>query len=118
MHARDKPTLRAPGVRRHQLRRFDFYSMDRPGARVGCAAKLIVVLVSVAGMRVRGVSQRAVRLLLQLRQRRLGCTRRFQRLARDRIDVVSPSNERHVSSRFEKSKYIGKVKRDCVKEVV
>src|ERR1700689_1499722 len=32
MHARDKPTLRAPGVRRHQLRRFDFYSMDRPGA--------------------------------------------------------------------------------------
>jgi hypothetical protein len=108
MHARDKPTLRAPGVRRHQLRRFDFYSMDRPGARVRRAAKLIVVFPAVAGLRVRGVSQRAVRLLRQLRQRGLGRSRRFQRFARNRIDVVSPSNERHVSSRFEKSKYVGK----------
>jgi hypothetical protein len=31
MHARDKPALRSPGMRRHQLRRFDFYSMNRPG---------------------------------------------------------------------------------------
>jgi hypothetical protein len=118
MHARNKPALRAPGMRRHQLRRFDFYSMDRTGARLRRAAKLIVVFPALVALRICRVSQRAVRLLLQLRQRGLGRSRRFQRFARNRINVVSPSNERHVPSQCEKSKCIGKVKRDRVKEVV
>jgi hypothetical protein len=108
MHARHKSALRTPGVRRHQLRRFDFYSMDRPGARVGCAAKLIVIFPARVALSVCRVSQRAVRLLLQLRQRGFGRSRRFQRLTRNRIYVVSPSNERHVSSRFVASKCVGK----------
>jgi hypothetical protein len=95
-------------MRRHQLRRFDFYSMDRPGTRVRCAAKLIVFFPALVALRVCGVSQCAVCLLFQLRQRRFGCTRSFQRFARDRINVVSPSNERHIPSRFVASKCVEK----------
>src|ERR1700735_5904811 len=86
-------------MRRHQLRRFDLYTMNRPRTRLrSVAAEINVVFPALIRLRVRRVGKHALRVLFPLGQCSFGRTRRFYCFSRDRVNVITPSNERHVSS--------------------
>jgi hypothetical protein len=109
MHMRDEPALRSSGMRRHHLGSLNFHAMDWPSAILRIATKFSVVVSIVSpGLRVRRISRRTVRILFQLRQRSFRRPGRFQRLARHRINVITPSNERHIASHFMNVKEIAK----------
>src|SRR5271154_1480887 len=82
----------------HEFRCFDFDAMDWPLRRVLC--KVLVAVLGSVSVFVFDVVLHAElgSVMLQRQQSRLSCARRFQCLSRDCIDVVTPSNERHVSS--------------------
>jgi hypothetical protein len=69
MHVRDKPPLRAPRMRRYHFSRFNFHAMDRSGSGTMRSLTETPIIISAVcvGLRICGVSQDAMRVLLEFR---------------------------------------------------
>ena len=101
MHARDESALRASGVRGHKLGRFDLDAMNRAGRSVAASAGIGAAAVR-AGRAVARVifiariAARNFRSVLERLERRFGFARRFERVAHNRIHVITTADVRHV----------------------
>jgi hypothetical protein len=100
MHARHIPVRRTPRVRWHQFRRLNLDAMNRPiGPSVATSAWLIAKSVariaSSIPVRRSGILPSAS---FKHRQRGFRLARRLQRLAHDRIHVITSVDERHIAS--------------------
>ncbi|MFY9805091.1 MAG: hypothetical protein WAK30_18340, partial [Candidatus Acidiferrales bacterium] len=84
VNVRNESALRSPRMGRHQLRRLYFHTMNWTLTGSRCLAAFVLTSIVIPA--------RLLRVMLQRQQSLFGLARRLQCFARDRIDVVTPSN--------------------------